>query len=270
VRLEPGRLALDRMRASLGKLPFQGEYRYEPQLARPHRFRLSLGEVQGPEIERLLLPTLARRGSLLARALGRAPLPDWLTERRMEGSLQIGALVMGATRLERLRGQIVWDGTRARLQNISGRVAGGTLSGMLTASLKAARPVYLFSGRLKTVICRSGKADAEGVIETHGTGRELLANLRSQGVFSGQGLELGLTPGVKSVSGTYRLAWAKPEPRLSFQQLELETGDEVYTGRGATQEDGRLLIELASPTREMRVSGTLAKLRVEEPAPAAP
>ena len=116
--------------------------------------------------------------------------------------------------------------------------------------------------------CRSGKADAEGVIETRGTGRDLLANLRSQGVFSAQGLELGLTPSVKSVSGTYRLAWAKPEPRLSFQELELEISDEVYTGRGATQEDGRLLIELASPTRELRVSGTLAKLRVEEPAPA--
>ncbi len=267
VRLEPARLALDRMRATVGKLPLQGEYRYEPQLARPHRFRLSLGEVQGPEIERLLLPTLSRRGSLLARALGRTPLPDWLSGRRMEGSLQIGALVMGPTRIERLRGQIFWDGTRARLQNISGRVAGGTVSGALTASLKAARPVYLFSGRLKAVNCRSGKADAEGVIETRGTGRDLLANLRSQGVFNGQGLDFGLTPGVKSISGTYRLAWAKPEPRLSFQELELEIDGEVYTGRGATQEDGRLLIELASPTREMRVSGTLARLRVEEPAP---
>ena len=267
VRLEGAKLALDRMQASVGKLPFQGEYRYEPQLARPHRFRLTLAEVDAPEIERLLLPTLSRRGGLLARALGRAPLPDWLAGRRMEGSLQIGALVMGATRVERLRGQLVWDGTRARLQGISGRVAGGTVSGVLTASLKAARPVYLFSGRLKTVSCRSGKADAEGVIETRGAGRELLANLRSHGVFSGQGLELGLTPSVKSVSGTYRLAWAKPEPRLSFQELELEISDEVYTGRGATQEDGRLLIELTSPTREMRVSGTLAKLRVEEPAP---
>lgn len=269
VRLEGDRLAIDRMRASVGGIPIEGEYRYDPRLDRPHRFRLAMGEVDAAEIERLLLPTLARRRGLLARALAfrRAPLPEWLAERRMEGSLQIGALLLGEKRVERLRGQVVWDGARARLQNVSGRLEGGSISGTLTASFKAATPVYLFAGRLKTVHCRSGKADAEGVIETRGTGRELLANLRSHGLFRGEGLELGLAPEVTTVSGIYRLAWAKPEPRLTFQELEMEISDEVYTGRGATQEDGRLVIELASPTREMRVSGTLAKLSVEQASP---
>ena len=35
-------------------------------------------------------------------------------------------------------------------------------------------------------------------------------------------------------------------------------------GRGATQDDGRLVIVLTSGSKEMRVSGTLAKLKVEE------
>jgi hypothetical protein len=45
----------------------------------------------------------------------------------------------------------------------------------------------------------------------------------------------------------------------------VKTEDETYTGRGATQDDGRLVILLSSGSREMRISGTPAKLKVEEP-----
>jgi hypothetical protein len=48
--------------------------------------------------------------------------------------------------------------------------------------------------------------------------------------------------------------------------LQLATANEVFTGRGATQDDGRLVIQLASGSREMRVSGSLAQLKVDEPA----
>ena len=48
--------------------------------------------------------------------------------------------------------------------------------------------------------------------------------------------------------------------------MSLRTEDETYTGRGATQDDGRLLILLTSGAKEMRMSGTLAKLKVEEAA----
>jgi hypothetical protein len=47
--------------------------------------------------------------------------------------------------------------------------------------------------------------------------------------------------------------------------LQLVSGDETYTGQGTTQADGRLLFQLASGSKEMRMSGTLAELRVDRP-----
>ena len=45
--------------------------------------------------------------------------------------------------------------------------------------------------------------------------------------------------------------------------LNLRTDEDTYIGRGATQEDGRLLVVLSSGAKEMRMTGTLAKLKIE-------
>lgn len=269
-QIQGTRVLLDRMDARIGKLAVLGDYRYEPAAVRPHRFRLAMAHADAAEIERLLAPTLRRSRGLLARAfgLGRAPEPEWLVTRRMEGTLQVGTLTLAGARLDRLRGHAIWDGTRARLENLAARWEDGTVAGSLTVNLRGTRPAYLLAARLKTVNCRSGKMDVEGVVETRGMGAELLANLRSQGIFNGRALELGSMPVLPSVSGAYRLVWGRPEPRLRFWDLQLASGEELYTGQGASQEDGRLLFQLSSGTREMRVSGTLARLHLEEtPAP---
>ena len=270
-QIQGARIVVDRIQARAGKLTAQGEYRYEPEAVRPHHFRLALGETDAAAVESLLTPTLRRsRAGLIARALGlgRAGVPEWLGARRMEGTVQAEALTLAGTRLERLRAHIVWDGSRVRLDKIGAHVEDGTLTGVLTASLRGPKPVYLLSGRLKNIASRSGKVDAEGVVETRGMGRELLANMRAQGVFGGRGLELGSMPALERVSGAFLLAWAEPEPRLRFWDLQLAAGDEVYTGTGATQEDGRLLIQLTSGAKEMRMRGTLAKLQLDAAAAA--
>ena len=74
------------------------------------------------------------------------------------------------------------------------------------------------------------------------------------------------------ISGSAFFSYAAPigtgVPAATFGKLavSLRTGDETYTGRGATQDDGRLVILLSSGTKELRMSGTLAKLKVEEAA----
>jgi hypothetical protein len=45
--------------------------------------------------------------------------------------------------------------------------------------------------------------------------------------------------------------------------LQLTLDNELFLGRGATQNDGRLLLQLSSGQRQMRVTGTLAQLREE-------
>lgn len=266
--IEGPRIVLDRLQVRAGKIEATGEYRYEPLMTRPHRFRLKIPEAGAAEVERLFTPTLERSRGLLARAfnIGRSAVPQWLAMRRMEGTVEVGSLMVATTKLGNVHGRLMWDGTRARLDQMTASVEDGTLAGVLNVSLRGSRPAYLLVTRIRKLSCRSGRIDADGVLETHGMGAELLANLRSTGTFNGHALELGTMPPLKSVTGTYRLAWGKPEPRLRFWDLHIATGEEIYTGTGATQEDGRLLIQLSSGDREMRMSGTLAKLNLDEPA----
>jgi hypothetical protein len=112
---------------------------------------------------------------------------------------------------------------------------------------------------------KSGKVDAATVLESSGTGAELLARLHSTGTFVARGVEMEALPDLEGVSGAYDLIWAQTGPILHFTDLQLVSGDDTYTGQGATQPDGRLLFQLISGTKEMHMSGTLAELRVDQP-----
>jgi hypothetical protein len=267
-QIEGVRVVLDKIEAVAGGVEMTGEYRYEPQAARPHRVRLVAAELDAAALEAQLAPTLRRSGSLIARALGRTAMPDWMKSRNLEGTLQIGVLHLGPARLDNVRGHLLWDSTRAELNGIQARMEKGTVTGTLAVNLRGPRPAYRFAGRVKGIAWQGGKLDAEGSLDTAGTGRQLLAGITSQGTFTGAGLDVGSTLPLRAVSGAYKFAWARIGPQFRFTDLEIETADDTFTGRGETQEDGRLVLVLSNGSREMRVSGTLAKLRMDEGAAA--
>jgi hypothetical protein len=262
--IDHARVVLDRIEGSVGDIAFNGEYRFEPQAARPHRVRLAVEELDAAALEERLAPTLRRSGNLVLRALGRAALPDWLKSRAVEGTVRIGSLQLGGAELENVQAHLLWDGARAELNGVQARVAEGALTGRLTVNLRGSSPSYRFTGRARGVAWQSGKMDLEGALETSGTGAQLLARLNSSGTFSGTGLELGGPAPLRSAAGSYRFAMARTAPRLSFTDLELSTADDTYTGRGETQEDGRLVLLLTNGSREMRMSGALTKLRIDD------
>jgi hypothetical protein len=138
------------------------------------------------------------------------------------------------------------------------------ITGKLEIALRGSRPSYNLTARVRGVTWQSGKLDAEGTLETFGTGTQLLTNLTSEGAFMGTAVDLGTFAPLRSVSGAYNLAWLQRFPRLRLTGLILRTEDETYTGRGATQPGGRLVILLTNGSKEMRMSGSLAKLRVDE------
>ena len=115
-------------------------------------------------------------------------------------------------------------------------------------------PVYRTNFHLDSVDFQGGKIDAEGVIHAAGTGADLLAGIHSEGSFTGRALDI-----CKTASACYRLEW----PRLRFTELQLMIGPDLFTGRGATLGDGRVLLQLSSGAKQMKVTGTLAQLIVE-------
>jgi hypothetical protein len=269
VQIDRARVVLDRIEAKAGPITVTGEYRYEPQAARPHRVRLAAGAVDAAAIEALFAPTLRRGSSLLARAFGRSPLPDWMKTRNVEGTLQLGALLVGGTRLENFRAHLLWDVTQAELNGVQARVEKGALTGKLAVNLRGAAPAYRFTGRVKDLLWQGGKFDVEGSVAGAGGGLQLLAGMKSEGAFTAAGFDLGGLA-VRSAAGTYALEWARTGPRLRFTDLEIESGEDTLTGRGETLEDGHLQFVLSNGARELRIGGPPAKLKMEEPPPTHP
>jgi hypothetical protein len=169
-------------------------------------------------------------------------------------------LLLGGSHVENLRARLVWDVARVELDGLQAKLDRAAITGNLTVNLRGNRPSYKLTGKVIGMSWQSGKLDAEGTLETFGTGSQVLDNLTSEATFTASALDFGAISPWRSVSGSANLAWS---PRLRLTGLNLKMEDEIYTGSGATLDDGRLVILLSNGTKEMRMTGTLAKLKVE-------
>jgi hypothetical protein len=262
-QIEGPRVALDRIDAQAGKLAFTGDYRYDPAVARPHRLHLRAESWDAADLETELMPTLRRNTNLFARALGRPMVTDWLRQRNLDGTVQIDDLLLAGAHLQNFRARLLWDVARVQLEAIQAKVDRGVLTGKLDVNLRGSRPNYKLTSNIKGMSWQSGKVDGDATVETFGTGAQLMTNATAEGSFTGADLDLGTLPPLRAVAGDYNFSWWQAGPRLRLTSLDLRTGDDTYTGRGATQADGRLVILLTNGAKEMRMTGTLAKLKVE-------
>ncbi len=258
------------LHARLGGATVEGDFRYEESGARPHRLRLSVGELEAAELERLLAPTLDRRRGLLARALRlrRPPAPDWLRDRRLEGEFQVASLRFnGAPVAGPVRGRLKWDGLRVEIAGLEARLAEGALTGRLVADLKAGAPVYRLAGALGPWAGNEARWSAEGFLETSGSGEELLENLRAEGWALGRSVEFAPGQEFDWLAARFSLHWAGRAPRLKIERLEAVQGGEIFRGEGRALPDGRLRIELSGTRRQLHLLATLWPLRLEPAAP---
>ncbi len=226
VGVDGDRVAVDRIVGRAGKTEFTGSYRYQPDTAHPHRLRVRAPRVNAADLEAELMPTLRRNTGLLARALGRNPVPDWMQQRKLEGFLQIGDLEVADSHLRNVRARLLWDVDRVDLLALEATLDRASIEGVLAVRLAGPRPTYKLTANLRGLTGPSGILDAEGTLETSGTGAQLLSRLR-------------------------------------LTDLSLRTEDETYTGSGGIQEDGRLLLLFTSGSKEMRMTGSLASLKLD-------
>jgi hypothetical protein len=261
--IEGARVVLDHIQAQVGTNAFAGSYTYEPRAARPHRVRLRAAKLDAAALEAEWMPTLRRDPGLLARAFGRSTLPDWLKRRDVDGTLQVDEFDIAGTQLSNLRAHVLWDDARVQFEDLQAKLDTAAIAGALVVNLRGLRPTYRLDAKVKGIDWQAGKLDGQGVVETSGTGLQLVTNLTADGTFTGSGLDFGGLTG-RALSGTYSLAWGVTSPRLRLTGLNLRSEDDTYTGRGGTQEDGKLLVLLSDGVKELRVSGPWDKLRVDE------
>jgi len=178
--------------------------------------------------------------------------------------VSVEALQLATFEMHKVRARLIWNGTHATLADLTGRVENGDLGGRLTVDLLAGEPVYRLACNLKSMDWGGGKFNGEAVLDSSGTGQALLANLRSEGSFTGQSFQEEPLDQFSVISGCFAWEWAKPVPHLRLTDLQMSQDGQLFLGRGAMQDDGRLMIQVSNGTRQLQVTGTLARLQLDE------
>jgi hypothetical protein len=265
VEVDGDALAVRRMRASVGSTELYGQYRYDPLEDRPHRFALTMPSVNLEELEESLLPTLRREGSFLARTLrwrtGRAP--EWLRERRAEGTVRVGTLTAGDLTFRALRSRVIWNGAAVQFPNLQCRLGDATVHAVVAADLSRAEPAYKLRGSIREMEWRGGEAELEGSLTTSGTGIDALAALRAEGKYELRAVTMAPDFVVRTATGAFDFAASRTGPQVKLTVAQAAAGADRFTGEGATMPDGRLNVDLASGPRVMRLTGPMIPLKLE-------
>jgi AsmA-like protein len=258
VEMKQGQIQINRIRARAGAVRLEGDYRYDPDATRPHRLRLRIPELKLAELERLMLPTLRRDEGFLARTFRRnAPLPKWLEDREVDASIQIASLLNGDSPLGQFQAHLVWDGSEIALSDAECRLGEMQAAGDITVSLAKAVPSYQLTGTIENLDYKSGRLDIDGRLEAAGVGENLLIGVRSEGTFEGREILLGPETPIREIAGSYRISPVSGIPRLLLSNLQVTQAQDTFTGQGSSQPDGRIVLELTSGRRQVRLTGML-------------
>lgn len=257
VTLGGERIVLREIAGHAGDLDFQGQYRMDAALARPVSVQIQMAKADAAQLEKLLAPALVKERGFLARTLrlGGAAVPEWLRDRKADGKVTIGTFGLAGETLTNLSANFDWTGPRLSLANIEARYRTATLTGALLADLSAAEPRYTLNGKLLEVEYHGGSLDLEGRLESRGTGAKVLAEAKAEGSFKGRRLNFSTDGEFRTATGAFQWNLAGGAPRWRLTNIEAVSGQETLTGSGATQPDGRLVIEISGARRQLRLIG---------------
>jgi hypothetical protein len=205
VLLDDKRVVVHRLHGRVEKLQIDGDYRYEPGDDWPHHFRMVIPEADVADLERVLLPTLRRERSFLARTLKLRTVstPEWLANRQVDGNLSIGRLTAGDMEWTLVKARVLWDGPDIQLRNIQAIMDEGALTAGATVDITGSEPKYRMRGQVKNLNWQGGSVDLSGKFDTSGTGLDFLEALQGEGSFQARSLSVLPENPITSVAGSY-------------------------------------------------------------------
>jgi hypothetical protein len=251
VQLDGPKLSVTNIRGRAGAVNFRGEY-VRDATRRPDRMRIDIDATTLPALETVLMPALRRDSGLLARfRLRRAPAPEWLRSRHLSANVRIEKLTVGETEWTIDHVRASWEGASVRLIGLAARSGDAEATGQVNIDLTGATPRYHAAGKIETLDFRGGTLDMDGALDSTGTGANVLNNAQGTGTFAAEDVTLAPDTDFKTINGSFELS---PAERLKIAVAQAIQGPDSYSGQGATQSDGRILLELTSGKRQVRVA----------------
>jgi hypothetical protein len=249
-------------------VPFRGEYHYATKGPRHERVRLELNALDLAQAESQLEPSL-RSSSLFSRLRGRRQMPAWLASRNLEGDITVNQTAVNGVAIGSLRAHVIWDAATIQVSSLQISSEQGSIRAKGSANLSENNPRYKLTGDVTGIPWKGGHVDLSGHLETAGTGRETLRNLRSAGTFDGEDLSLTQEVDLSRLTGKYQVSFEAGWPSVRLIGLQATQDEESWDGEATSRQDGKLIFELANGRRQLHVVSTLLP-SVDENATAMP
>jgi hypothetical protein len=184
-------------------------------------------------------------------------VPAWLKALRTEGAVTIDSLSAGDMRWSRIMAQVKWNGPTVRLSELSGSSEPAEFAGDLSIDLSTGTPRYHFDGKVADIAYKGGRLDLEGIVDAEGEGTDLFDSARAEGTLRGRSILFAPDTEFRSVTARFEMLGAGAASRWKLFNVEVNQSGESLAGSGASQADGRLVLDLINRGRPQRYTGTL-------------
>lgn len=248
---------IERFSSDVGDQEIDGDYHYNAALKHPERVHLHLSSADLVQTEAAFEPTLRAQGLLARLHVGGRAIPSWLASRNLEADVAVDNFTVNRVKLGSLRAHVIWEGPKFRFTSVRLNSPEASVSAWGTLDVVGYLPKYGFNAAVKNFTWRGGLLQAEGTIETSGTGSEALRNLHASGTFSGEDVSLSPEDEFAALSGLFELSLEPGWPDLRLSNVQA-SDDEAWNGQAVSRSDGKLIFELEHAGQQRRVVSTLA------------
>jgi hypothetical protein len=98
---------------------------------------------------------------------------------------------------------------------------------------------------------KGGKLDFKGKVSAEGNGPALWGSIKADGTLRGRSIAFTPDTEFRRATGRFQLNMTATGPRWKLSGLKITQGSDSYSGEGATQADGRLVLDLSNGGRQV-------------------
>ena len=107
---------------------------------------------------------------------------------------------------------------------------------------------------------KDGKLDFEGSLDADGTGADILTSAHAEGCLHARSIAFAPDAEFRAAKGCFEMSVTPAGLRWKLPGIEVLQGSDAFYGTGTTQADGRLVLDLANRSRQVRYTSAIASL----------